>query len=55
MRLRRALSIAQVGIIAYSPLLQGLLTDKGAAMTSFDAVDSYQTRTQHFKGSREKS
>eukprot|EP00937_MAST-01D_sp_MAST-1D-sp2_P008233 g8233.t1 len=40
-----------IGIICYSPLLQGLLTDKG----SVDTADSYRTRTRHFSGRRDKS
>lgn len=44
-----------IGVIAYSPLLQGLLTDKGVKVDSFDDVDSYRTRTRHFSGKREKS
>jgi aryl-alcohol dehydrogenase-like predicted oxidoreductase len=44
-----------IGIICYSPLLQGLLTDKGVALTSLDTVDKMRLRTYHFDGKREKS
>jgi len=37
-----------VGIICYSPLMQGLLTDEG----SVDALDAFRTRTRHFSGAR---
>ena len=40
-----------IGIICYSPLLQGLLTDRG----NIDEADSYRTRTRHFSGARDKS
>ena len=43
-----------IGVICYSPLLQGLLTDKGVA-TPLDALDPLRTRTVHFAGTREKS
>eukprot|EP00038_Savillea_parva_P008523 m.177519 g.177519 ORF g.177519 m.177519 type:complete len:342 (+) comp14365_c0_seq1:54-1079(+) len=45
----------KIGIICYSPLLQGLLTDKGVALTSFDSVDKMRLRTYHFDGKREHS
>jgi len=41
-----------IGIIGYSPLLQGLLTGK---YTSLDDLPSYRTRTRHFAGTRERS
>ena len=43
-----------IGVICYSPLLQGLLTDKSAGK-AFDELDANRTRTRHFDGSRPKS
>lgn len=44
-----------IGIICYSPLLQGLLTDKSVALTSLDSVDKMRLRTYHFDGKRAES
>ena len=44
-----------IGVIAYSPLLQGLLTNKSVALTSFDSIDKHRLRTYHFDGKREMS
>jgi len=44
-----------IGVIAYSPLLQGHITDKGASVSSFDDVDPHRCRTRHFAGSRKMS
>lgn len=44
-----------IGIICYSPLLQGHLTDKGALVSSFDEVDPHRCRTRHFDGKRKMS
>ena len=43
-----------IGVICYSPLLQGLLTDKSAGK-AFDELDVNRTRTRHFDGKRQKS
>jgi len=44
-----------IGIIAYSPLMQGVLTDKGVASKSFDEFNVNRCRTRHFKGTRQNS
>jgi myo-inositol catabolism protein IolS len=44
-----------IGIICYSPLNQGLLTDKYSGLKSFDEMDPHRTRTRHFSGSRKMS
>jgi len=45
--------IAQgIGVIAYSPLLQGVLTGK---YKSADEMPEYRTRTRHFNGNRKLS
>jgi len=41
-----------IGIIAYSPLMQGLLTDK---FKSLSEISDYRLRTRHFSGTRSKS
>jgi len=41
-----------IGVFAYSPLMQGLLT---ADYTSADQVPVYRARTRHFTGTRDKS
>jgi len=41
-----------IGVIAYSPLLQGLLTGK---YNSADDMPQYRTRTRHFNGNRKQS
>ena len=41
-----------IGVFAYSPLMQGLLTGQ---WTSVDQVPTYRARTRHFDGSRPKS
>jgi aryl-alcohol dehydrogenase-like predicted oxidoreductase len=41
-----------IGVIGYSPLLQGLLTGK---YTSIDELPDYRTRTRHFAGTRNRS
>jgi len=41
-----------IGVIAYSPLLQGILSGK---YESIDAIPDYRTRTRHFKGTRNRS
>lgn len=42
-----------IGVLAYSPLMQGLLTDK--KWTNADDVPTYRARTRHFDGTRPKS
>ena len=44
-----------IGVIGYSPLLQGIVTDKGAKLDSFDEVSKYRLRTRHFNGKRDMS
>jgi aryl-alcohol dehydrogenase-like predicted oxidoreductase len=41
-----------IGVLAYSPLMQGLLT---GAWRSADEVPQYRARTRHFSGTRPKS
>ena len=41
-----------IGVLGYSPLMQGLLT---GAWESADDVPSYRARTRHFNGRRPKS
>jgi len=41
-----------IGVIGYSPLLQGLLTGK---YKTIDEVPDYRTRTRHFAGTRNRS
>ena len=41
-----------IGVICYSPLMQGLLTGRWKAA---DDVPTYRARTRHFNGKREKS
>jgi len=41
-----------IGVVGYSPLLQGLLAGK---YDSIDAMPDYRTRTRHFKGTRNRS
>ena len=41
-----------IGILAYSPLMQGLLTGN---WQSADEVPTYRARTRHFSGTRPKS
>jgi aryl-alcohol dehydrogenase-like predicted oxidoreductase len=41
-----------IGVLAYSPLMQGLLTGSWA---SADEVPAYRARTRHFDGARPKS
>jgi len=45
----------KIGVICYSPLLQGHITDKGASVNSFDDADPHRCRTRHFAGSRKMS
>ena len=44
-----------IGIICYSPLNQGLLTDKYSGVKSFDEIDPHRCRTRHFAGTRKMS
>ena len=41
-----------IGVVAYSPLLQGILT---GAYETVDDVPAYRARTRHFSGARDKS
>jgi len=43
-----------IKVICYSPLMQGLLTDKGVDI-SFDEMNPNRTRTRQFSGAREQS
>jgi len=38
-----------IGVLAYSPLMQGLLTGR---WTDADSVPQYRARSRHFKGTR---
>lgn len=42
-----------IGVLGYSPLMQGLLSDK--AIASADDIPTYRARSRHFSGKRQKS
>jgi hypothetical protein len=45
----------RIGVIAYSPLLQGMLTNGTCAKGTLDGIDKHRLRTRHFNGERELS